>query len=151
MPKLIAPHGASWRGRALAAHECVDAKECEVPELLAHGFRKTPAPPEEQDFTGTAGILPASQHRHDADGTSAVPVERRLAATVSAPSSATLSRKDLIRLLRGRGVNLFVSTDELRALAAKLAPDDPASADAPTESQTTESQTSDSKAPHGDE
>lgn len=73
MPKLIAPHGASWRGRALGAGEIIDVSDAEALQLMAHGF------------TGTA-----------------------------------VPRKDLLKLLKGRGLgNLFVkSTDELRALAA---------------------------------
>lgn len=51
MPKLIAPHGASWRGRALAAGEIIDVSDAEVAALTAHGFR-----PVEQDSTGTADV-----------------------------------------------------------------------------------------------
>ena len=111
MPKLIAPHGASWRGRALAAGDIIDVSDAEALQLTAHGFRKV-----EQDFTGTADILSASvgPERADADGTSAVPVKS------SSPAAPELPRKDLLKLLKGRGLgNLFVkSTDELRALAA---------------------------------
>jgi hypothetical protein len=112
MPKLIAPHGASWRGRALDAGEIIDVSDAEVAALTAHGFR-----PVEQDSTGTADILSASAlpERPKADGTSAVPVKS------SSPEKAgELPRKDLLKLLKGRGLgNLFVkSTEELRALAA---------------------------------
>jgi hypothetical protein len=111
MPKLIAPHGASWRGHALAAGEIIDVSDMEALQLTAHGFRKV-----EQDFTGTADILSAAvpTERSDADGTSAVPVKS------SSPATPELSRKDLLKLLKGRGLgNLFVkSTEELRALAA---------------------------------
>ena len=128
MPKLIAPHGASWRGRALAAWEIVDADDGDVRELLAHGFRELP---------GTADVPSASCQRPDADGTSAVP--------------GTLSRNELIRLLRGKGVNLFVSTDALRALAAKHCAASGGAASADTTTEVNESQTEELKVPHGDE
>lgn len=38
MPKMIAPHGASWRGRALAAGEEIDVTDAEAFQLAAHGF-----------------------------------------------------------------------------------------------------------------
>jgi hypothetical protein len=111
MPKLIAPHGASWRGRALDAGDIIDVAESEAAALTAHGFREV-----EQDSTGTAGVtgtvdVPSASGlsgNTDADKMSAVPV------TVPVP------RKDLLKLLKGRGLgNLFVkSTEELRALAA---------------------------------
>jgi hypothetical protein len=107
MPKLIAPHGASWRGRALGAGDIIDVSDAEALQLASHGFRKV-----EQDSTGTADVtrtadVPSASDlsgNTDADKMSAVPVPR----------------KDLLKLLKGRGLgNLFVkSTEELRALAA---------------------------------
>ena len=87
MPKLRAPHGASWRGRALAPGEEIDVGDAEAFQLSAHGFTLVEAP-----------------------------VDRRRDA---AADLATLSRKDLIKRLGGRGLgNLFrKSTGELRALA----------------------------------
>ena len=117
MPKLIAPHGASWRGRALGAGEIIDVSDAEARQLASHGFRKVEeASTEEQDFTGTADILSASVSPHDAGGTSAVPVE----SSIPAKAEFVPARKDLLKLLKGRGLgNLFVkSTEELRALAA---------------------------------
>ena len=106
MPKLIAPHGASWRGRALVASEIIDVSDAEALQLASHGFRKVAQ--ESTGATGTAGVPSALSGNADADKMSAVPV------TVPVP------RKDLLKLLKGRGLgNLFVkSTEELRALAA---------------------------------
>ena len=100
MPKLIAPHGASWRGRALDAGEIIDVSDAEALQLAAHGFAGTADVPSASGLSGNA----------DADGTSAVPVT----------STVPLPRKDLLKLLKGRSLgNLFVkSTEELRALAA---------------------------------
>jgi hypothetical protein len=41
MPKMMAPHGAAWRGRALdiAPDGTVDVPDDAVAELAAHGFR----------------------------------------------------------------------------------------------------------------
>ena len=123
MPKLIAPCGASWRGRALAAGDVIDVSDAEAASLAAHGFRKPEPCPKEQDFTGTADILSATvpMERPNADGTSAVPVESSgLERSQSVSDTAKLARKDLLKLLKGRGLgNLFVKpTEELRALAA---------------------------------
>src|SRR5271154_3003667 len=108
MPKLIAPHGASWRGRALDAGQIIDVSDAEALQLVAHGFTGAVG------FTGPADVPSASDPSGtaDADKMSAVPV------TVPA------ARKDLLKLLKGRRLgNLFVkSTDELRALAAHDAP-----------------------------
>jgi len=128
MPKLIAPHGASWRGRALGPGEIIDVSDAEALQLTAHGFRKV-----EQDYTGTADILSASAlpERSDADGPAFAKASAGLAAgpsklrssvegTFAVPVTPPLPRKDLLKLLKGRGLgNLFVkSTEELRALAA---------------------------------
>lgn len=90
MPKMIAPHGASWRGRALAAGETLDVTDAEAFQLAAHGF-----------VLAEEAIDPAWDAEADV---------------------AALSRKDLLKLLRGQGWgNIFVkSTDELRTLAAKV-------------------------------
>jgi hypothetical protein len=111
MPKLIAPHGASWRGRALGAGDIIDMSDAEALQLASHGFRKVEQDSTRTaDITGTADVPSASglSGNTDADKMSAVPV------TVPVP------RKDLLKLLKGRGLgNLFVkSTEELRALAA---------------------------------
>jgi hypothetical protein len=100
MPKLIAPHGASWRGRALDAGEIIDVSDAEALQLAAHGFTGTADVPSASGLSGNAY----------ADKMSAVPVT----STVPVP------RKDLLKALKGRGLgNLFVkSTEELRALAA---------------------------------
>ena len=39
MPKLVAPHEASWRGRKVAAGKIIDVSADEARELRAHGFR----------------------------------------------------------------------------------------------------------------
>ena len=124
MPKLIAPHGASWRGRALAASDVIEVSDAEAVQLVAHGFVLAP---DEQNFTGTADILSASAlpKRPGADGTSAVPVTSTVPVVSSIPAAAnhdinTLPRKDLLKLLGGRGLGKLFGkpTDELRALAA---------------------------------
>jgi hypothetical protein len=96
MPKLAAPHAASWRGRAIAFGEAVDVEELEAVALRAHGFRDAPT-------SGKSPLVPEP-----------------------APDLESLTRKQLLKLLRGKGAgNVFVmSNPELRAAAAKvLAPD----------------------------
>ncbi len=39
MPKLVAPHEASWRGRKVAIGKIVDVSTDDARELRAHGFR----------------------------------------------------------------------------------------------------------------
>lgn len=41
MPKMIASHDASWRGRAILAGNVVDVSDAEAAQLAAHGFRET--------------------------------------------------------------------------------------------------------------
>ncbi|HUO92563.1 MAG TPA: hypothetical protein VMU22_06565 [Rhizomicrobium sp.] len=131
MPKLIAPHGASWRGRALAPGETLDVTDAEAFHLAAHGFRQVEedAPStDERDFTGTADVPSASRTSGSADAgkMSAVPGMSAAALPEAADAGGTpalpveLPRKDLLKLLKGRGLgNLFVKpTEELRALAA---------------------------------
>src|ERR1700733_1622513 len=92
MPKLAAPHAASWRGRAIAAGEAIDVEEFEAKALRAHGFRDVPASSNNAVLNNTA------------------------------PDLESLTRKQLLKLLRGRGAgNVFVmSNPELRAAAAKV-------------------------------
>jgi hypothetical protein len=90
MPKLIAPHDTSWRGRAVAGGEAIDVAEADIAELIAHGFRAA-----ENESKG--------ERSQDDD-------------------LATLSRKELLKRLRGRGAGniLVLPTEELRKLAAKI-------------------------------
>ena len=89
MPKMIATCATHWRGRAIARGEAIDARDDEIAELAAHGFRR------------------ADEDANDAD---------------KPDDLAALSRKDLLKRLRGKGLGniLVLPTDELRKLAAKI-------------------------------
>lgn len=98
MPKLRAPHGASWRGRALVAGEIVEVGDAEAAQLAVHGFTLV------QETACDDAVEPAGD---------------------AAPDIAAMARKDLLKFLGGRGLgNLFrAKTEDLRALAARVAAD----------------------------
>jgi hypothetical protein len=99
MPKMLAPHGASWRGRVLAAGDIIDVSDVEAFQLGVHGF-----------------TLIEDSGADDSD------IGERGESASAAPDFATMARKNLLKFLGGRGLgNLFPRpTEELRALAIDI-------------------------------